>query len=85
METVSVEISLSSAGVISSTASGVTSNYVSSNSTILLDELVGTLLRPNNLHMEEANESELRILLERLQKSVSAVESAIAAIEPAAT
>lgn len=85
METVSVEISLSSAGEISSTASGISSDCSSPNGTISLDQLVHALLRRNNLHMEEAKESELRLLLERLQKSVRAVERAIATIEPAAT
>ena len=85
MESVSIEISLSSAGEISSTATGTTFNYGSSNSPIPLDELVDALLLRNNLHMEEAKEGELRLLLERLQKSVCAVERAIATIEPAAT
>lgn len=85
MESISVEINLSSTGEISSTASGMTCNCSSSISTISLDELVDALLQRNNLHMEEAKEGELRLLLERLQKSVRAVERAIATIEPAAT
>ncbi|QOZ44766.1 hypothetical protein XH89_15750 [Bradyrhizobium sp. CCBAU 53340] len=85
MESVSVEISLSSTGEICSIASGTTSDCSPSKSTISLDELVDALLRRNNLHMEEAKEGELKLLLERLQKSVWAVERAIATIEPAAT
>lgn len=79
---VSIEISLSGTGEISSAASGVASNLCSANRTIWLDELVDVLLDRTNIHMEETTESELKILLERLQKSIRAVQRAIAIMTP---
>ncbi|OKO87640.1 hypothetical protein AC629_13325 [Bradyrhizobium sp. NAS80.1] len=83
IDNVSIEISLSAAGEITSTASGMASNFCSTNRTISLDHLVDMLLERDNLHMEETTEIELGILLERLQKSISAVQRAIAIINPA--
>ena len=82
---VSIEISLSGAGEITSAASGMASDFCSTNRTISLDELVDMLLERNNLHMEGTTESELRMLLGRLQKSVCAVQRAIAIMKLAAS
>lgn len=80
---VSIEISLSVHGEITSAASGIASNFCSANRTISLDGLVDMLLEHSNLHMEEVTEIELGILLERLQKSIHAVKRAIAIMKPA--
>lgn len=80
---VSIEISLSGAGEITSAASGTASDFCSMKRTISLDELVYMLLERPNLHMEETTESELRMLLRKLQKSISAVQRAIAIMKPA--
>ncbi|WP_143109008.1 hypothetical protein [Bradyrhizobium sp. Rc3b] len=78
----SIEVSLSGAGEITSTASGVASNLCSANRTISLDELVDMLLDRKNIYMEETTESDLKILLERLQKSIRSVQHAIAMMNP---
>lgn len=82
MANVSVEIGLSGAGEIRSTACGATTAYCSASKTIALDELVEALLAGNNVHMEEVAEEELELLLSRLKKSVRAVEQAIAVLKP---
>ncbi|WP_156439503.1 hypothetical protein [Bradyrhizobium valentinum] len=75
---VSVEISLSADGEIASAASGTASACSSAKEVISVDQLVERFLGSDNLHMEEATERELQVLLERLQKSVGAVERSIA-------
>jgi hypothetical protein len=82
---VSIEITLSGSGEVTSAASNTASGSSSSIKTISLDDLVDMLLDCENIHMEETTENELRILLETLQKSVRAVQRAIATLNPAAS
>jgi len=77
---VSLEIALSADGWIASTANGKASAH-SSPKIIAVDQLVETFLIGDNLRMEEVTERELRVLLERLQKSVHAVERSIALLQ----
>lgn len=85
LSNISIEVNLSGTGEISSAASGVTSNLCSANRTISLDELVDRLLDRKNIHMEETTQSELKILLEKLQKSIQAVQRAIAGMNSVST
>jgi hypothetical protein len=82
---VSVDIALSSAGEIKSAASGAASTFSHASKTVSLDALVDVLLERNNVYMEEITEGELRILLERLERSVRAVERAIAVLKHVAS
>ena len=82
---VSLEIALSASGEVASAAHGPDSACSSLKKIVSLDDLVEAFLADNNLHMEEATERELRTLLERLQKSVQAVQRTIALLERAAT
>jgi hypothetical protein len=82
---VSIEITLSGSGEITSAASSIASGSSSPTKTISLDRLVNMLLDHENIHMEETTESELRILLETLQKSTRAVQCAIARLKSAAS
>ena len=81
---VSIEITLSGSGEITSAASSIASGCSSPTKTSSLDHLVNMLLDHDNIHMEETTESELRILLEALQKAVRAVQRAIVTLNPAA-
>ncbi len=72
-----VEITLSGDGEIASTANGVASACSPARKIISVDGLVETFLDGNNLRMEETTERELGELLDRLQKSVQAVQRAI--------
>lgn len=82
---VSIEITLSGSGEVTSAASNIASGSSSSTKTISLDDLVDMLLDRENINMEETTESELRILLKTLQKSVRAVQRAIVTLNPAAS
>lgn len=82
---VSIEITLSGSGEVTSTASNTAYGSSSSIKTVLLDDLVDMLLDRENIHLEETTESELRIFLETLHKSIRAVERAIATLNPAAS
>ncbi len=79
----SIEITLSGSGEITSTASNTAYGSTSSIKTVLLDDLVDMLLDRENIHLEETTESDLRIFLETLHKSIRAVERAIATLNPA--
>ena len=81
LDRVSVEIAFSSDGRIASAAAGP--GAASPKRTIHVDELVETYLTSNNLHLEEATVFDLRRLLERLEKSVRAVQQSIAQLEQA--
>jgi hypothetical protein len=74
---ISIEITLSGSGEVTSAASNVASGSSSSIKTISLSDLVDMLLDRENIHREEITESELRILLETLQKSIGAVQRVI--------
>lgn len=78
---VSVEIALLSDGEIVSVANGTVSACSCAKKIISVDALVELFLSKDNLHMEEVTESELKVLLERLQKSVQAVKRTIALLE----
>jgi hypothetical protein len=80
---VSVEIGLSGEGEIVSTAYGGASEWSFARKAIPIDQLVEVLLDNNNLQMEETKQNELRTLLERLQRSIRAVQCAIADLEAA--
>jgi hypothetical protein len=80
---ISVEVVLSGDGQIASTANSAASACPSARKTISVDKLVEAFLDNHNLHMEEATERELRALLERLQKSVHAVQRSIAVLQRA--
>lgn len=82
---VSIEITLSGSGEVTCAASNIASRSSSSTKSISLDALVDMLLDRENIHMEETTESELRILLETLQKSIRAIKRAIATLNPAAS
>ena len=82
---VAIEIILSGGGEIRSAASGAASGCASATKTVSLDDLVDKLLDRNNIHLEEATESELRMLLERLERSIRAVQRAIAILNSAGT
>lgn len=73
----SVEITLLGNGEIASAVVGSASDYCSARTSVPVDHLVDALVTIQNLHKEEATEAELRILLERLHKSVEAVERTI--------
>jgi hypothetical protein len=75
---VSVEIALSSKGHIAAAASGGASVCSSAMKTVSIDNLVEAFLDSDNLQKEEATERELSELLQRLQKSVQAVQHALA-------
>lgn len=47
-------------------------------SPVPLDQLIRTTLAPQNLHMEEATIADLRIMLERLEESISLVKETLA-------
>ncbi|MBO4225338.1 hypothetical protein [Bradyrhizobium neotropicale] len=81
---IAIQVVLSASGEIISVANGATATLSSAARRISVDDLVESLLDHDNLRMEEATESELRILLERLRRSVRAVESAIEAVKEAA-
>ncbi|MEH2535114.1 hypothetical protein V1277_005589 [Bradyrhizobium sp. AZCC 1588] len=81
LDRVSVEIAFSSDGQVASAATG--GGSASSKKVIHVDELVETFLTSNNLHLEEATVFDLRRLLERLEKSVRAVQRSIAQLEEA--
>ncbi|MCK1641225.1 hypothetical protein IVA95_27425 [Bradyrhizobium sp. 157] len=83
LDRVSVEIALSGDGQIASTATG--SGSASAKKMIHVDELVEAFLTSSNLHLEEATVFDLRKLLERLEKSVRAVQRSIAQFEEAST
>jgi hypothetical protein len=76
-----VEISFSGDGEIASTANGVASACSPARKVISVDRLVETFLDGDNLRMEEVTEQELRALLDRLQKSVQAVQRAISLVK----
>jgi hypothetical protein len=78
---ISVEVVLSGDGQIASTANSAA--CPSARKTISVDKLVEVFLDNHNLHLEEATERELRALLERLQKSVHAVQHSIARLRRA--
>ena len=82
---VSIEITLSGSGEVTTAASNVVSGSSSSIKTVSLDALVDMLLDRENIHMEETTESELRILLETLQKSIRAVQRAIITLNSTAS
>jgi hypothetical protein len=77
----SVEIALSGDGEITSAANATASTCSCAIKIISVDQLVETFLRTDNLRVEEATERELRGLLERLQKSVRAVQRSIALLQ----
>ena len=81
MANVSVEITLSGDGEIASTANGAASTCSPARKVILVDKLVEMFLDVDNLHREEATERELRALLDRLQKSVQAVQRRISLVQ----
>ncbi|WP_440639443.1 hypothetical protein ACSHT2_34050 [Bradyrhizobium sp. PUT101] len=83
LSNISIEIALSGAGEISSTASGTMTDSSAATS-ISLDKLVEVLLEQNNIRQEETTESELRTLLGKLEKSVRAVQQAIELLKTAA-
>jgi len=80
---VSVEIALSADGEIASAAHGRASDCSSLKKIVSVDDLVEAFLADSNLHMEETTEKELRTLLERLKKSVRAVQRTITLLERA--
>jgi hypothetical protein len=80
---VSVEIALSADGSIGSAANGKACVYSSAKRIVTVDQLVEAFLVSDNLHLEEATERDLRGLLERLQKSVRAVQRSIALLKQA--
>lgn len=81
---VSIKITLSGSGKFTCVASNVASSSSSSLKTISLDDLVDMLLDRENIRMEETTERELHLLLETLQKSIRAVQRAIATLNPTA-
>lgn len=78
---VSVEIALLNDGAIVSVANGMASACSFAKTIVSVDVLVESFLSKKNLHMEEVTENELKILLEKLQKSVQAVQRTIALLE----
>jgi hypothetical protein len=78
-----VEIALSADGEIASAVHGKASACYCPKKIVFLDDLVEAFLADSNLHMEETTEKELRTLLERLQKSVRAVQRTIALLKRA--
>lgn len=82
---IAIRIVLSASGEIISFANSATATLSSATRRISVDDLVESLLDHDNLRMEEVTESELRILLERLRRSARAVESAIEAVQQAAS
>lgn len=78
---VSVEIELLGDGEVVSVANGAVSAWSCAKKIVPVDALVESFLSKSNLHMEEVTEIELKGLLERLQKSVQAVQRAIALFE----
>ncbi|KRR13327.1 hypothetical protein CQ12_09305 [Bradyrhizobium jicamae] len=81
LENASVEITLLSDGEIASAVTGSACDCFSAKTSVSVDHLVDAFVSNNNLHKEEATETELRTLLGRLQKSVQAVERTIRLIE----
>jgi len=79
----SVEILLSADGEVASAVHGRASACSSLKKIVFVDDLVEAFLADRNLHMEETTERELRTLLERLQKSVQAVQRTITLLERA--
>ncbi|WP_156908768.1 hypothetical protein [Bradyrhizobium murdochi] len=77
LENASVEITLLGDGEIASAVAGPASDCFSARTSISIDHLVDAFVASHNLHKEEATEAELRTLLERLHKSVEAVERTI--------
>ena len=74
---ISIGITLSGSGEVTSAASNIVSGSCSYTKTISLSDLVDMLLDRENIRLEETTESELRILLERLQQSIRAVQRVI--------
>ena len=73
----SIGITLSGSGEVTSAASNIVSGSCSYTQTISLSDLVDMLLDRENIRLEETTESELKILLERLQQSIRAVQRVI--------
>jgi hypothetical protein len=73
----STEIFLSADGEIVFATHGRAYAFPSLRKTVFVDDLVEAFLADSNLQMEETTERELRALLERLQKSVEAVQCKI--------
>lgn len=80
LESVSVEIRVSTDGQIACAANGSAS--ASSKKMIHLDELVEKFLVSKNLRMEEVTVFDLKRLLEKLEKAAEAVERSISLLEP---
>ena len=78
---VSVEIALSGDGEIASTANGTASACSPARKIVSVDKLVEMFLDAHNLHMEEATEREPSTLLDRLQRSVQAVQRTISLVQ----
>jgi hypothetical protein len=74
---ISIGITLSGSGEVTSAASNIVSGSCSYTKTISLSDLVDMLLDRENIRLEETTESELKILLERLQQSIRAVQRVI--------
>ena len=83
LDSVSVEIAFSSDGQIASAATA--SGSTSAKKMIHVDELVEAFLTSSNLHLEETTIFDLRRLLERLEKSVRAVQRSIVQLEEVST
>ena len=81
---ISIGITLSGSGEVTSAASNVVSGSCSSTKTISLSDLVDMLLDHENIRLEETTESELAILLERLQRSIRAVQRVIGTLKSTA-
>jgi hypothetical protein len=76
-ENASMQITLLGDGEIRSAVVGLASDCFSLRSSVTIDQLVEAFVNSQNLHKEEATVAELATLLERLHKSVEAVEHAI--------
>ncbi|ANW02711.1 hypothetical protein [Bradyrhizobium icense] len=84
LENASVEITLLGDGEIASAVAGSASDCFSARTSVPVDHLVDVFVSSGNLHKEEATEADLRTLLERLQRSVQAVERTISLLKRAA-
>jgi hypothetical protein len=74
---ISIDLALSADGVVSASLSESVTNNQGGRSVRAIDDLLRATLTKKNLHVEEASVSQLRELLNRLEKSIDMVRHAI--------